>query len=251
MWLRVATRRTSIVLRAVLTVPVSQWVVDRLFEARDPEQSTPSPGPACADPSRAVVSWTRAAAGEQRASARPYPSLTMCSSPRMPPQLWSMLLFVMSLTAAACNSPTGPSADSLTIRLSQASGSILTVPPQYPYNAIGGVLLPFGSGVLSVSVAMTVGHNVPRAQLNVYLLTGGAADQYCGQNLPDSPAWQFLTPGWKQTVTVTGFQVYRLPCDVTGIRAMLHQRNNGLLTPPTASETIVENTLATSWHLVR
>jgi hypothetical protein len=42
---------------------------------------------------------------------------------------------------------------------------------------------------------------------------------------------------------VSGFRVYRLPCEVTGVRAMLHTRNNGLLVPPTASETLAETTL--------
>src|SRR5438105_3218247 len=76
-------------------------------------------------------------------------------------------------------------------------------------------------------------------------------DQYCGQNLPDSPTWQFLTPGWKTTVTVSGFQVFRLPCDVTGFRAMWHMRNSGNLTPPSATETIADISFSTTLHLVR
>lgn len=52
---------------------------------------------------------------------------------------------------------------------------------------------------------------------------------------------------------VTGFQSYRLPCEVTGIRAMLHQRNpaDGFGIPPSPFETIVENAIATTLHLVR
>ena len=91
-------------------------------------------------------------------------------------------------------------------------------------------------------------HEVPWAQLNVYLLSGS---DYCGQNLPDSPTWGSLPAGWTDSYTVTGFQVYRVPCDVTGIRAMLHARNNGLLTPPLPSETIAETTASTSFRIVR
>ncbi|PYQ15109.1 MAG: hypothetical protein DMF80_10700, partial [Acidobacteria bacterium] len=63
--------------------------------------------------------------------------------------------------------------------------------------------------------------------------------------------WSFLTPGWTTTFTVTGFQVFRLPCEVTGIRAMLHMRNNGSLTPPTPSETIAEATFPMSFQIRR
>jgi len=160
-----------------------------------------------------------------------------------------MVLMLPLLVAIGCDNPAAPSQDSLSITVGQASGSTLTVPAQYPYNIPGGVVMPRGSGVLSVAVTMTVAHDIPWAQLNVYLPTNGATDQYCGQNLPDSPTWQFLKPGWRESVTVGGFQVFRLPCDVTGIRAILHMRNNGLLTPPNATETIVENSISKTLHL--
>jgi hypothetical protein len=51
------------------------------------------------------------------------------------------------------------------------------------------------------------------------------------------------------SVTITGFQVFRLPCEVTGIRAMLHTRNSGLLTPPTSSETVAEGTLTVNFTI--
>src|SRR5262245_19783019 len=164
-----------------------------------------------------------------------------------------MWLPLVCLAANGCGSPTSPGApDALAISgASPSRGSSVVVPPQYPYNTVGGVVVPPGSGLLSVSMTMSVEHDVPWAQLSVYLLTGGTNDQYCGQNLPDSPTWQFLTPGWKTNVTVTGFQIYRLPCDVTGFRAMLHMRNNGLLVPPSASETISENSVATTVRLVQ
>jgi len=159
----------------------------------------------------------------------------------------------LSLVIPGCGSTTSPSvSNNLTVMTtSPVAGSTVVIPPQYVYNFPGGVVVPRGSGLLSVRVSMTAASQVPWAQLNVYLLTGGTRDQYCGQNLPDSPTWQFLTPGWKTDVTVSGFQIYRLPCDVTGFRAMLHMRNNGLLVPPSASETISENSLATTVRLVQ
>jgi hypothetical protein len=47
------------------------------------------------------------------------------------------------------------------------------------------------------------------------------------------------------------FRVYRLPCDVTGIRVMLHTRNDGRTAPPTASETIAEATVPIRFRVVR
>lgn len=125
------------------------------------------------------------------------------------------------------------------------------MPAQYPYIVPGGVVLPPQSGQISVSLSITSAHEVPWAQLNVYLLTGGQNSEYCGQNLPDSPTWGFLPSGWTTTFTVTGFQVYRLPCDVTGVRAIFHTRNTGLLTPPTSSETIAEATLPVAFQIRR
>ena len=60
-----------------------------------------------------------------------------------------------------------------------------------------------------------------------------------------------LTAGWKTSVTVSGFQVFRVPCDVTGFRAMWHMRNNGNLQPPSASETIADNSFSAMLHLLR
>ncbi|PYQ23806.1 MAG: hypothetical protein DMF81_07605 [Acidobacteria bacterium] len=127
----------------------------------------------------------------------------------------------------------------------------MVVPEQYPPIVAGGVILPPHSGLISVGLSLASAHEVPWAQLNVYLLTSDQGLGYCGQNLPDSPTWSFLTPGWTTTFTVTGFQVFRLPCEVTGIRAMLHMRNNGSLTPPTPSETIAEATFPMSFQIRR
>jgi hypothetical protein len=164
-----------------------------------------------------------------------------------------LALAALALVACACgDSPTSPdeTGDSrLTIlETTPATGSVVAVPSQYPYIVPGGVVLPPGSGLISVRISMRTAHEVPWARLNVYLLTGDGASEYCGENGPDAPTWQFLPAGWTTTLTVTGFRVYRLPCEVTGIRAMLHMRNNGLIAPPLPSETIAEATLAR--HLV-
>ena len=132
-----------------------------------------------------------------------------------------------------------------------SSGSTVAVPQAFPYILPGGVVIPAGSGLISVGLSMTSAHEVPWAQLSVYLLTGDGRMDYCGQNSPDAPTWKFLPAGWSTTYTVTGFRVYRLPCDVTGIRAMLHMRNNGLLIPPTETETVAEATLPLRLQLRR
>ena len=135
--------------------------------------------------------------------------------------------------------------------MSPPAGSTVVVPADLPYIIPGGVVIPRGSGLISVGLSVTSAHDVPFARLNVYLLTGGTSAEYCGLNDPDAPTWSFLTPGWTTTYTVTGFRVYRLPCEVTGIRAMLHMRNNGLFAPPTPSETVVEATAPVSFQLRR
>jgi len=121
----------------------------------------------------------------------------------------------------------------------------------YPYILPGGVVIPPHSGHISVGLSMTSAHDVPWARLNVYLLTGGKSSEFCGDSGPDAPTWSFLPAGWTTSYAVTGFRVYRLPCEVTGVRAMLHMRNNGLNIPPTPSETIAEATLPVSYRILR
>jgi hypothetical protein len=43
--------------------------------------------------------------------------------------------------------------------------------------------------------------------------------------------------------TITGFQIFRVPCEVVRIRAMLHTRIGGQLFPPSAAQTIAETTV--------
>jgi hypothetical protein len=133
--------------------------------------------------------------------------------------------------------------------VSPSSGSTVVIPRDYVFYVPGGVVLPPGSGLISVNTSLRAAPALPWAQLSVYLLTNDQGLGYCGQNTPDSPTWGPLPAGWTTTYTVTGFRVYNLPCAVTGVRVMLHTRNNGLLTPPSPSETIAETTYPVSFRL--
>ena len=133
-----------------------------------------------------------------------------------------------------------------------ASGATLVLPASYQYNVPGGLIIPRGTGHISADITVSVSENVPWARLNVYLLAAGTNDSHCGQNLPDSPTWVSLERGWNANVRITGFQVWRLPCSVTGFRAVLHTRNsvNGFNNLPiTAAETIAEAFVPTSIQL--
>ena len=99
-----------------------------------------------------------------------------------------------------------------------------------------------------MDITILPAHEASWAGLYVYLLT--ADGNYCGQNLPDAPTWGPLRAFRSETVTVSGFQVFRVPCDVIGLRAMVHTRNTGLLTPPVASETVAEATVPVSLRIV-
>lgn len=163
----------------------------------------------------------------------------------------SVTLACLWLVAAGCShSPSAPDVQtSLALTaVSPPSGSTVVVPAQYPFNAVGGVILPPQSELISVTVSLQIAQDVPWAQLYVYLLSG---PDYCGQNLPDAPTWGLLPKGWTTTYTVTGFQIYRLPCDVTGVQAFFHMRNNGTLTPPTAAETIAQGTAPAGFQIRR
>lgn len=142
------------------------------------------------------------------------------------------------IAATACEqdatSPSGVSRVSFGTPVPSSGATIQTTgtPP--------GAFVDRGSGKLSIPITIEAGRDAGRAALFVYLLT---ADGYCGQNLPDTPSFTPLERGQRTTVTITGFQVFRLPCEVTGVRAMLHTRSGGLLTPPVPADTIAEATL--------
>lgn len=116
--------------------------------------------------------------------------------------------------------------------------------------AVGTFILP-GSGQLSIPITVTAGRQLAWAQLYVYLMTADDSDSYCAQNLPDAPGWG-LAKGQTQSVTITGFQVFRLPCDVTAIRAYLSTRDTrrgGLETPPKSDETVALDVFSVNYLL--
>lgn len=162
------------------------------------------------------------------------------------------LLLCLALLAVGCgddDGPTGPSrTGSIEFRqVSPPSGTTITVSQGSP----PGAFIPRGSGQLTIPLVIRSPREAPWAQLNVYLMaaTPPGPDSYCGQNLPDSPTWGPFPPWQFVQYTVTGFQIYRLPCDVISIRAMLHLRQGGLLIPPNPSETLAEGTLPISFQL--
>jgi len=146
---------------------------------------------------------------------------------------------VLALSASACsNDATSPTGVTMLLisTPTPAAGSTIQTTGTSP-----GMFIERGSGKLSVPVTIHSRREVENARLWLYLLTDGG---YCGQNLPDTPFFASLSAAQDVTVTVTGFQVGR-PCEVTGIRAILHTRpiSAGLLTPPGVEETIAETTL--------
>jgi hypothetical protein len=153
-----------------------------------------------------------------------------------------------ALFCAACSDSNGPSTLQPTLVISPPSppaGSTIQVTGTLP-----GAFITRGSGKLSVPISVTAAREVPWAQMYVYLMTGPNANDYCGQNLPDAPTWAPFSKGQMATMTITGFQVFRLPCEVTGFAAYLHTRNTGNLTPPISTDTVASGSMAVSYHLV-
>lgn len=160
----------------------------------------------------------------------------------------SLLALAAALTASACgDGPTGPAVTTVAISATPTSGT-LVVPAAFPYFEIGGVALPKGSGLVSARVTIAAAREVPLARLSVYLLTSG--QQFCGRNDNDLPRWAPLAEDFTTTYEVTGFRVYRLPCDVTGIRAVLHTQPETELAPdPQPGEVLAEATVPVSFRI--
>ncbi len=145
----------------------------------------------------------------------------------------------VALLATACANPFSPSpVRRLTI-------STPTPPPGSVIPITRSGIQSFtsrGSGLFDVPITVTSDREVDWAQLSVYLYRGTGRMDYCGQNLPDAPAWGPFEKGQTVTVTISGWQLSG-PCEVTSIRAWLHIRNSGLLIPPTESETVANGSL--------
>jgi len=159
-------------------------------------------------------------------------------------------LFVAALTPACDSNDTHPTpiVTQSTIALmspTPAPGSTLT-----PVGTPPGTFFMRGSGMFGVTVRITAGQDLPFAQLAVFLLTTQNEDGYCGQNLPDWPTWRPFARGQTVTLTVTGFQVFSLPCEVTGIRAVFNTRDDlhsgGV---PPANFIVADTTLPVVYHL--
>ena len=160
------------------------------------------------------------------------------------------LLFLAALTSACGNDDTSPTpiATATTVVLSSptpASGSTLS-----PIGTPPGTFFMRGSGQFGVTVTITSGQDLPFAQLAVFLLTTSNPSGYCGSNLPDWPTWRPFARGQTVTYTVTGFQVFSLPCEVTGIRAVFNTRDDlhsgGI---PPANFIVADTTLPVVYHL--
>jgi hypothetical protein len=160
------------------------------------------------------------------------------------------LLFVAALTPACGGSDASPTptVTPSTIALTSptpAPGSTLT-----PAGTPPGTFFTRGSGQFGVTVTITAGQDLAFAQLAVFLLTTANADGYCGQNLPDWPTWRPFARGQAVTYTVTGFQVFSLPCEVTGVRAVFNTRDDlHLGGVPPANFIVADTTLPVVYHL--
>jgi hypothetical protein len=159
------------------------------------------------------------------------------------------LLFVAALMSACGDNDTSPTpiVTQSTVTLMSpipAPGSTLT-----PAGTPPGTFFMRGSGQFGVTVTITAAQDLPFAQLAVFLLTNNASE-YCGQNLPDWPTWRPFARGQAVTYTVTGFQVFSLPCEVTGIRAVFNTRDDlhvgGV---PPARFIVADTTLPVVYHL--
>ena len=129
------------------------------------------------------------------------------------------LVFVAALVPACSGHDASPTPVVTTSTVALTSPMPATGSTLMPIGTPPGTFFTRGSGQFGVTVTITAGQDLPFAQLAMFLLTPGNADGYCGQNLPDWPTWRPFARGQTVTLTVTGFQVFSLPCEVTGIRA--------------------------------
>lgn len=149
-----------------------------------------------------------------------------------------------ALAAAGCGSPSQPTA---------VRSLVISTPTPAPGGVIPATLngiqyfIARGSGLFSVPITVSSDREVQFAQLSVYLFDGSPGLGYCGQNIPDAPTWGPFSKGMTRSVTITGFQISRVPCQVTSIRGFLHTRNNGLGIPPIESEIVAEGSLPVSY----
>ena len=143
-------------------------------------------------------------------------------------------------------SPEGPSRPTSVVITSTTPSPGSTLMPS---GTPPGTFFTRGSGQFGVSVTVTSGQDLPFAQLAMFLVTADESG-YCGQNLPDWPTWRPFPRGESVSLTVTGFQVFRLPCEVTGVRAVFNTREDlHLGGVPPANQIVADVTFPVVYHL--
>ena len=152
--------------------------------------------------------------------------------------------------ASACGSedtPTAPSGiGTVTFRqVTPPSGSTIVVSAGFAPDA----LIVRESGQLSITMEITGTRDADFAQLDVHLLDADGHGNSCAQNVTDIPTWGPWVGRGVVRVTVSGFQTYRLPCDVSGIRAIVHLRPGRLATIPLPTQTLADGTLPIVYRL--
>ena len=157
-------------------------------------------------------------------------------------------LVLMAAIAAACgeDSPTEPSSQQAGIvagNVVPANGGSVPATGQVP-----GAFVQRGSGSVAVPLTVSARHDLPFAELMIFLEDANGDE--CAANNPDRPTWApFRASRW-ESVTVTGFQVWRLPCPVARVHVYLHTRNNPhLLTRPPADLIVAEATIPASFTI--
>jgi hypothetical protein len=157
------------------------------------------------------------------------------------------VLIVTAAAASAACGETSPSPENNRIAF-QAPAPPPGATIQTGTTQFGGAFIERGSGKLSIPVTIEAGTDERIARLFIYAKDASGAT--CAQNLPDTPDLSPLKHGTVQSITVTGFQVYRLPCDVESFRAVLHRRESrNLNTELTAAEIITEAMLTARYSV--
>ena len=146
----------------------------------------------------------------------------------MPTRLLAAVFLTLFVAACDDDPPTSPSgsAGSLTFgAIAPGSGGSVTTTGSTP-----GAMIVRGSGQVSIPITVSAGRELPWAQLSVYLMKADGTD--CGQNLPEHADVRAVPlQRHRDGDDSAAFKVYQLPCSVTGVRAYLDTRNNGLLIP--------------------
>lgn len=156
---------------------------------------------------------------------------------------------VALVPACGDDAPTAPSGTP-TIAFRQVtppSGGTIVVSAGTP----PGAFIVRESGQLSITMDISGTRDADFAVLDVHLVAENPPGSNCGQNLPDAPTWGPWIGRRAVRVTVSGFQIYRLPCDVIGIRAIVHlgPGSSGIIPMPT--RTLADGTLPVVYHLRR